>query len=118
MSAKIHKIDKDNLTEIDSQMLSMDNVTAIMPQHIYDNSISDQILVPFRIDVSKRYVPSIKNEEMMVVVREKVDATAHGTNETIISNIGEDLGKGDYNEGAPYPPWELPQGFKEIKGKN
>lgn len=116
MSATIYKINKDTLLEVASSSLFVENVQSIGVQHIHDNSISDEALIPFELDISVGYVPEI-DEEIVVVIREKVDATSRGPYDITITNVGDDKGKANYNQKVPYRPWELPQGFRELKGE-
>ena len=118
MGSKIYKFDKVSLTEIDSKVLSVSNVQGMTIQHIFDNSISDAYMIPFYIEIVDGHVPYIEVEESMVVIREKVDATSRGPNDIKITNVGEDIGKFNYKQKVPYRPWELPQGFTELKGQN
>lgn len=114
MSATIYKLDKDTLLEISSQKLVLEDIQSFSIQHIHDNSVSDETTLSFTINVAKGYVPQIE-EEFVIVIRERVDATSRGVHDIAITNSGEDIGKPNYNQQVPYRPWELPQGFKELK---
>jgi hypothetical protein len=118
MSSKIYKIDKDSLTEIDSVSLAVSNVQSVIIQHVYDSTISDASIIPFQIDIADGHAPYIHEEEFMVVIRERVDATSRGVNDIEITNAGEDIGEFNHKNRVPYRPWELPQGFRELRGKN
>jgi hypothetical protein len=115
MSATIYKFDKDTLAELASTTLLVEDVKSLAIQHIHDNSISDETTLQFTLDITKTHVPTIE-EDFVVVIREKVDATSRGPNDIAITNVGEDVGKPNYKKKVPYRPWELPQGFKELKG--
>ena len=116
MSATIYKLDKDTLLEISSQELVLEDIQSFSIQHIHDdNSISDSTTMPFTINVAKGYVPQIE-EEFVIVIRERVDATSRGAHDIAITNSGEDIGKPNYIQKVPYRPLELPQGFIELKG--
>lgn len=115
MSATIYKLDKDTLLEISSLELVLEDIQSFSIQHIHDNSISDSTTMPFTINVAKGYVPQIE-EEFVIVIRERVDATSIGAHDITITNSGEDIGKPNYNPKVPYRPLELPQGFTELKG--
>jgi hypothetical protein len=116
MSATIYKIDKDTLLEKASQVLFIESIQSISVQHVHDNAISDEALITFEFDIAQGYVPEIE-EEIVVVIRERVDATSRGPHDLKITNVGDDKGKPNYNQKVPYRPWELPQGFTELKGE-
>ena len=118
MSAKVYKLYKDSLTEVSSKLLNVSNVQILTIQHIHDNSISDEATISFEIEIDRGHVPHIYEEEFMIVLQERVDATSRGVNDVKLTNVDEDLGSYQYNKSVPYRPWELPQGFRELKGKN
>jgi len=117
MSATIYKINKDSLAEIASQTLLIEDVQSLAIQHVHDGTVTDQGLLPFTLDIAPGYVPQIEQEEFMIVIREKVDATSRGPYDITITNAGDDIGKPNYTKKVPYRPWELPKGFKELKGE-
>ncbi|MFA7219276.1 MAG: hypothetical protein WC119_02070 [Synergistaceae bacterium] len=119
MSAKIYKLDKDTLAEVAVTDLAMDDITMLSIHHVHDSNISSSGIISFSLDISNNlHIPYIEEEEFMVVVRERIDATARGPNDMTINYVGDDIGKENYNEKKPYRPWELPYGFTELKGKN
>ena len=118
MNAKIYKINKDTLLEMSSDNLSVSNVQSLFIEHVHDNSVSEESTLSFSISIDNGHVPYIKEEEFMIVIREKVDATSRGPHDATITNAGDDVGRFDYNKKTPYRPWELPQGFTELKEEN
>jgi len=118
MSTKFYKIHKDTLTEITSDVLTISNVNSIVIQHVYDSVISDEANINFTISFAEGHVPYLENEEFMIVIREKVDATSRGPHDITITNVGKDIGRSNYKNKVPHRPWEFPQGFKELKGIN
>ena len=118
MNVKIYKIDKDTLFEIGEETLSASNAQAMSISHVHDSTISNSSTINFTIDIADGHTPYIYEEEFMVVIREKVDATSRGPHDVEITNAGVDIGKPNYNKKVPYRPLELPQGFKELKGRN
>ena len=54
------------------------------------------------------------DEEIVIVIREKVDLTARGPNDVLVKNIGKDVGGDDYVDKKPYRPKSLPPGFTEL----
>lgn len=115
--SKLYKIDKD-LSIVSSKSMASTNVNALTILHTWDGVVSNSTTLNFTIDITSGHVPYINEEEFMIVIRERVDATARGTQDITITNVGEDIGKENYNEKVPYRPWELPQGFTELKGQN
>jgi len=118
MSATIYKIDKDTLVERASEVLLIEDVQSMSIRHIHDNAVSDQTTLNFTFDIMDMHAPLIEDEEFVVVIREKVDATSRGPHDVTITNVGDDVGKPNYKKKVPYRPWELPQGFRELKGEN
>ena len=113
MSTYIVKFDKD-LTEIGRMELSIENpVELIVMQYGDCNTKSYSFAFPFEISVAKDHAPYVE-EEMVVVIREKVDLTATGPNDVTIKNIGRDLGGDDSVLSTPYRPKDLPPGFQEL----
>jgi hypothetical protein len=117
MSATIYKINKDTLLEVTSSDIFVEDIKSVAIQHIHDNSVSDESTISFSINVANNYVPEIQ-EEMVVVIRERIDATSRGPYDQIINDVGDDVGEGGYTKKVAYRPWELPEGFKELKGQN
>ena len=115
MSAKIYKIDKDSLLEISNVISEVSNVSSFAIDHFDSNAVSDEYTLNFEIEIAKGHVPHIYEEEFMVVIREKVDATSRGVNDITITNIGDDIGKPRYNKKVPHRPLDLPPGFRELK---
>ncbi len=118
MSSKLYKIDKDTLVEISSTELEISGATALSIQHIHDATITSSENLPFNITILDKHVPYINQEEFMVVIRERIDVTARGPQETTLNNLGDDIGRENYNKKVPYRPLELPPGFQELKGNN
>jgi len=118
MSSKLYKIDKDTLTEISSTRLEFSEATALAIQHIHDATITLSESIPFTITILDKHVPYINEEEFMVVIRERIDVTARGPQDTTLNNLGDDIGRENYNNKVPYRPLELPPGFQELKGNN
>jgi hypothetical protein len=113
MTAAIVKFDKDGLWEYGTLQLPIENVFDLTIPMTYDVMVSSSQDLPFLISVAEVHAPYIE-EEMVVVIREKVDLTARGPNDTLIKNIGKDLGGENYIDSTPYRPKELPPGFEEV----
>jgi hypothetical protein len=90
----------------------MTNKQTYIPEDVESSTI------PFSLTILDRNVPHINEPEFMVVTRERIDVTAKGPHETTINNIGDDMGRENYNKKVPYRPLELPPGFQELKGNN
>lgn len=115
------KIDKDTLLPVGNTNLNISDLNSIekmILQHFIDYPIESDNILEFEIDIVDNYVPHLNEEEFVVVIREKVDATAKGPHDVKISNIGKDLGRKNYNEKVPYRPLDLPHGFTELKGED
>lgn len=118
MNAKIYKINKSFLTEIDSIEMQLPNVSSMVIQHLFDGTLSGSSDLPFELDVSKKHVPFLNDPEFMVVIKERVDVTSQGPYDEVISNSGEDFGRYNARKSKPRAPWALPNGFTELKGKD
>jgi len=119
MSNKIYKFNKDSLTEIDHMDLIVADSQALIISHLVDSAnFTGSSTLSFTISTAEKHVPFLKEEEFMVVVREKVDLSAHGPNDVTIKNIDKDKGKGDYKDKKAYRPSSLPDGFTELKRTN
>lgn len=117
MGATIYKINKSDLTELGSYNLSIENIQGLVIPHMFDGNVSNSSTISFTIEIVDKHVPYLQ-EEFMVVIREKVDASATGPNAQTITDVGEDMGKLDYKKKVPHRPWDLPEGFVELKGDN
>lgn len=56
-----------------SFLLQIEDITAIAMSNYLDVTLSDSSLLPFTITTSKTQIPYLKKEEMVLVVREKID---------------------------------------------
>ena len=94
------------------------NSNTFFISHSIDTLKSNSYSIPFTLSVSTTAVPYLMEEEMVIVAREKVDFVARGPNESIIKNIGKDIGEGNYKDYVPSRQSDLPNGFIELKGIN
>jgi hypothetical protein len=117
MNCSIIQFTKSTLVSGSTKELAMSNVSALIVDHTADvvKSSSDTLL--FTISMAPTHAPYIKEEEFVIVIREKVDLTARGPNDIFIKNAGKDVGEYEYVDSSPYRPLEMPIGFKELKGK-
>jgi len=123
MSNSVYKFYYNILTTggfalVDRISLNTENSDTIFVSHTIDSVKTDNLEVPFTITVSKNPVPYINEEEMVLVIREKVDFVARGPNYVDIKNTGKDIGKEDYKDYVPLRQSDLPSGFIEMKGIN
>jgi len=112
MSTGIVKFKKDTLEEIAQKDLFLEYSWDLTISQFYDAYKADSDVLPFEISVAN-HAPYIE-EEIIVVIRERVDLTARGPNDVLIKNIGKDLGGENYIDQKPYRPKELPPGFEEA----
>lgn len=110
MAYKLYKFNTEELNEIDNITLALSNANALIISNIADMTKSYSNTLTFTITSGNNHVPYLEDTEIMVVVREKVDLTAHGPNP--VENTTSDKNK------RPYRPVNLPQGFIELKGEN
>ena len=115
MSNQIYKF-SNGLAEISSMDLFVSNANALIVSQISDGVFSCETELPFTINVSKNQIPHLEEEEIMIVMREKVNLSAHGKNYVQIKNSTLDT---DIESAPkPYRPLVIPNGFTELKGKN
>ena len=117
---KIHAIKKSDLslvTSISPSLAGMSNSSGMVISHYAYSEKQTNATIPFEMEIVREYVPIIKDIEFCVVLRTKVDLTAIGPNEETIKDIGNDIGKYDYNNSVPSIPLDLPPGFKELHRK-
>ena len=110
---KIVKFSKASLSEIAEKDLFLENSFALSILQDADNTKPYSYSLPFQISVAKIHAPYI-DEEIVIVIREKVDLTARGPNDVLVKNIGKDVGGDDYVDKKPYRPKSLPPGFTEL----
>jgi hypothetical protein len=108
MPITILKFDK-SLSLIDSE--SIETSEAMTLDHYADTIKSAEGEVEFTICATNCQIPEIDDVDYCVVIREKVDLTAQGPNDKIITERDKD------NNSSPYVPVDLPPGFIELKGK-
>lgn len=113
MAAKIYKY-SNTLDEISSMELFVSNAQALIVSQIMDGIYAYDATLPFTITTSINQVPFLKEEEIMVVLREKIDLSAHGKDDISIKNMNIDTTQSP----KPYRPLEIPEGFTELKGSN
>ena len=113
MSTSIVKFNKLTLLEVGRKDLFLENSFDLTISQFYDANVASSYTIPFEISVADEHVPYIE-EDMVVVIRERVDLTARGPNDVLIKNIGKDLGGENYIDKKPYRPKELPPGFEEV----
>jgi len=123
MSNSVYKFNYNMLTSggfslVDRIAMDTENSDTIFVSHTIDSVKASNMELPFTIFVSKNPVPYINEEEMVLVIREKVDFAARGPNYVDIKNTGKDIGKEDYKDYVPLRQSDLPSGFIEIKGIN
>ena len=117
MSIKIHIIDKDDLSyldEIDLIAAGLLETSGMTISHLASNVKSTEATINFEIDIVKENVPVINDVDFCLSIRKKVNMTAIGVNGEIIEDVGEDLGRGGYEDVKPVIPPDLPPGFKEL----
>lgn len=108
MSVKILKFNK-SLSLIDSEtILASEGLTIDQYNDIIKSSEGE---VAFIISSTNFQIPTINEIEYSVVIREKVDMTAQGPNDTTIKKRGKD------SDIALQDPVDLPPGFIQLKGK-
>ena len=120
MAIKIHKILKDDLSYdsgINISSAGMDRSTGMTISHFACSMKSTQATIPYEIESTEKRIPYIPPLEFSMVIRKKVDLTAIGVNEKIITDIGKDVGQYDYVDKVPNAPKDLPPGFKELYNK-
>jgi len=117
MKAKILKLDKDNLLINSDVLLDIEYISGLSIGHVDGGIVPDDGELPFSIEVVKNHVPYIKEEEFMIVTKDRIDLAARGINSFVIAERLDDIGGYKYNESAPYAPVELPPGFIELKGE-
>lgn len=110
MNNKIYKFYKEELNEIDSMDLFVSNAHSLIISQISDADKVSSNTISFTISSGNNHVPYLKEEEIMLVIREKIDLTAHGPNP--VANTSDDKNQ------MPYRPSDLPIGFVELKGEN
>ena len=71
---------------ISLEIIASENNDTFIVSNILDTVKEYSTSLPFTISVAKTIVPYLKDEEMSVVIREKVDLSASGKNFTIIKN--------------------------------
>jgi|SaaInlV_165m_DNA_1040744.scaffolds.fasta_scaffold27683_2 hypothetical protein len=103
MAIEIIKFDK-SLSLIDAETILVSEALTI--DHFNDVIESGCGEIGFVIYSTNCQIPNI-GVEYSVVIREKVDMSARGPNDTVIKEQGHDN----------YPLTNLPVGFKELKGK-
>ena len=117
MNTKLYKLNKETLEITSSMDLSIENAVTMSIKHIYGEETPWGEVLPFSITILNDYVPELKEEEFMTVIRDTIDITAIGPNDSIINKVGIDKGKIEENS-SPHVPLELPHGFIELKGEN
>ena len=117
MSQQLYKFNKNTFATIDYIILASNNVNNIVVTHTLDCEKSIGLEIPFTVSGAQKVVPHINDPEYCIVLREKVDFTAIGVDDTVIKDINEDLGHENHTNESPYRPVELPAGFIELKGK-
>lgn len=113
MSTAIVKLNKQGLWEMGRKELFLENSFDLTISQFMDALKPSSDVLEFSITVAEEHAPYIQ-EEMVVVIREKVDLTARGPNDVTIKNIGKDVGGENYIDKKPYRPKELPPGFEEV----
>lgn len=113
MTTAIVKFNKDTLTEVGRKGLFVENSWGLTISQFYDVEKPGSYNLSFAISVAEEHAPYIE-EEMAVVIREKVDLAAIGPNDVLIKNIGKDDGGENYINKKPYRPKGLPPGFEEA----
>jgi len=113
MTTAIIKFNKDSLAQIGSQELFIENSWNLTISQFADAVKPYEDVLPFSISVAVEHAPYIE-EEMIVVIREKVDLAAVGPNDVLLKNIGKDNGGENYIDKKPYRPKDLPPGFEEA----
>ena len=117
MTIKIHKINKDDLSQVSSiDLLQTGQIETIgmTISHFADAVISTEATIPFEIEAVEEQVPTISDVDFFLTVRKKVNMTAIGVNGKTREDIGEDLGKDNYVDNVPSRPLDLPPGFKQL----
>lgn len=112
MATSIIKFNKETLQGVGYKDLFLVNSWDLTISQFYDAYKADSDVLPFEISVAN-HAPFIE-DEIIVVIRERVDLTARGPNDVLIKNIGKDLGGENYIDAKPYRPKELPPGFEEA----
>jgi len=113
MTTAIIKFNKDTLAQVGNKELFIENSWDLTISQFYDASKPYEDVLPFSISVAEEHAPYVQ-EDMVVVIREKVDLSATGPNDILLKNIGKDNGGENYIDKKPYRPKELPPGFEEA----
>lgn len=113
MTTAIVKFDKQTLAKVGSKELFLENSWDLTICEFSDSVLSNSCTLPFTISVAQEHAPFIQ-ENMVVVIRERVDLTATGPNDVILKNIGKDNGGENYIDAKPYRTKDLPPGFEEV----
>jgi len=121
MVIKIHKILKDDLSYdsgINISSAGMSRSTGMTISHFACSSKSTEATIPYEIEAIEQRASYIPPLEFSMVARKKVDLTAVGANEKIITDIEKDVGEYDYADKVPNAPKDLPPGFVEVYKKD
>jgi len=108
MAIKILKFNK-NLSLIDSETILVSEGLTL--DHYNDVIKTSEGEIAFTISATNFQIPTINEIEYSVVIREKVDMTAQGPNDTTIKERGKD------SDTALQNPVDLPPGFIQLKGR-
>jgi len=104
----------NTLSQITSIDLSMANTKSITISHYADSVKASEVTMPFRFESVDGHVPYIEDIEFCTVIRKKINFTAIGPNQEIITDVGKDEGEYKYTDSVPTNPSDLPPGFREI----
>lgn len=114
MAIKILKFNK-SLSLIDSETIEASDSMTV--DHYADTIKSAEGEIEFIISPTNCQIPELEDPDYCVVIREKVDLTALGSNELTITDRDKDIGNKNYKNSSPYTPVDLPPGFTELKGE-
>lgn len=117
----IYKILKNNFSVVASLDIGYTgmpvNVGGMTVSHYADSWKQTNASLPFTFEGVEEFIPYVKDVDFCMVIRKKVDLNAVGVNEKTITEIGQDVGKGNYVNNVPYPILDLPPGFTELYRK-
>jgi hypothetical protein len=113
MTVKIYKY-SNTLDEISSMELFVSNAQSLLVSQLMDGVYSYDATLPFTISTASGQIPFLEEEEIMVVLREKIDLSAHGKDDIAIKNMNIDTTQSP----KPYRPLATPKGFTELRGSN
>ena len=120
MTIKIHKISKEDLSQVGSIDLGqsgMANTSGMTISHFASALKSTEATIPFELVSVEEHVPVNIDVDFCVTIRKKINLTAIGASGKTRTDIGEDIGEYDHTDNVPSRSLDLPPGFQELYRK-